>query len=1857
MEIRAKLSLAVNDFKSGLNTAKKELDSFGTSGSKFNSKFAKDVRSSFDQLGPNVKRSRREISREFDGIGKDIRSSIKSSLTNAWNPLQQGFSKASAKIGVNAAVIGGFFRSMTRDAAAHSKNVDSYINKNLVNRITSSEKGKVADMRNLTDFEKKSISSSRRMAKEAMLAQYGARDNTASKAAWLASNPTPAPASQFKDRIKLASFTPPAQDAISLKARVALYKQDAKELVASTAYKAKYEAVYQIGRAKRGAETFKKDSAAAWSGAKEFVAATAYKAKYEAVYLAGRAKQIAQARSAVAAESQAKKVELFNTQDFEKSMARTRYALYDVGQRLIAFGTSIAASLGQAVQAAIKFESAFTSVERTAAGVTDKENKLTGAGERLKKSLMDLATTTPISYEDITKVATLGAQMGIATDSLDKFTSTVTQFSAITGVSVDAAATAFGRLGQLLDVPASKFENLSSAITYAGVNSVATEAEILSMSESIAAASDQAGFAADEVIGMATALASLKVRPEEARGVLVRLFRTIDSSVSMGGAQLRDFGTLMGITSDEAKKLWQQDPNKFFTSFLQGANNAGNLNEAISALGITNSRELNVIQRLANNTDVLASSMADAHEQYLMGTYSAEAYSKVADDVASKLKMFQSAVEQAGASIGGPFAQALGTIASVLTTVLKSFAAAPAWLTGLISVLVAAAAGIILFKGAMFMAVAGLLAAKLAMKSLNIEGVSLAPSIANISALMQSMGIGAARTGGLLGILGLGFKKSKAAADSAAIANRGFMASLGWIGLALTAATTIAAIWGSAQQAAGSVRELGDAMIEAGGGSDELMKAVAKDTQVFEETGNSIGKLSVKMDAQSAAKAKLNAETLAGLEYADTYSKGMTEAADGTGKLADAEAVADAAQAKYNATLAQTNDLLKTQDFALGANTAAFMTNALAKYKDQGGNEQNFYSQFAGDTKNKTIAEAFGFNIATMVQKGMEKAGGSQEYITGIETEISKASSVFSGLTSQGYTAGEAIAQMGKQFNYSETQIAMLNSALGDGKSLYIDLPSYFMDGAKANDALRVSTEQTIAQQGIQKQALIDQGYSAEAAGDMVTGLSESLKKYLGSAIEVNAANNGAVDSFETFASGIKSTKGEMSGFSKSARDNIGNFQSFMNSSLEAATASGDGFVGGLARISAGLAVLKAQGKDTGEGFIQMRTWMVTAISAETSVVGAAGLATQLSAAQSTEAMIPLIKSWVATSTATGAAKTAQENYAKSLIDGLGGVAKGTDWAKAFGDAWKNAAVSTTKAKTALEALTDAIEKNLKKQQLKMNLEGAMDSLADSLLSGKKSFSVFTEEGRQSLGSLRGVIDSLSESSNGNKQVMANNLASLRLAMTRAGVTSTEAFAMIDAAMKATGKKGKTTATQVARDTKTLLSAIAGQATKVVVDTVRMGQKETKKSINDWVSDIKSVLADAFENRYGAQAAKDAITTVWNEIASSAADAAEAIRDAARAQGELTADKNILNYQLGIAVKYGDTLRAGAIRAKIAEKDAAIAAEGKKISDAQQSQNKTLVGDSQAAIDNRAKVRGLVQGYTEYLTALAKSGKSSEELKKEATKLSGEFLQQGKNMGFAEADLKSYTTAFETDFKTVINNLPSNITLKLDSTDPVITAIAAFVTAANEELAKITVIDLSGKTINGVDTGAKTDTSTDMPPAKVMPTSAEIKSYNKNKTDLANAITRSKRTGLTAAYKAAVAATIKAKTSAVKAFETKFGKGYKDGGLIMGPGTGTSDSIPAMLSNREYVVNAAAVKHYGTDFMNAINQMRVSSPMPSSAGAGTSNSGSGVVYLSPDDRQLLRAAIDRPITLYADNQKIAQSANAGNVVLAQRGSK
>lgn len=64
-------------------------------------------------------------------------------------------------------------------------------------------------------------------------------------------------------------------------------------------------------------------------------------------------------------------------------------------------------------------------------------------------------------------------------------------------------------------------------------------------------------------------------------------------------------------------------------------------------------------------------------------------------------------------------------------------------------------------------------------------------------------------------------------------------------------------------------------------------------------------------------------------------------------------------------------------------------------------------------------------------------------------------------------------------------------------------------------------------------------------------------------------------------------------------------------------------------------------------------------------------------------------------------------------------------------------------------------------------------------------------------------------------------------------------------------------------------------------------------------------------------------------------------------------------------------------------------------------------------------------------------------------------------------------------------------------------------------------------------------------------------------------------------------------------------KGFAKGGLVVGPGSGSSDSIPAMLSNGEYVFSAPAVQRIGPETLDAMHQGSAVVAAPAAGGSQT----------------------------------------------------
>lgn len=362
-------------------------------------------------------------------------------------------------------------------------------------------------------------------------------------------------------------------------------------------------------------------------------------------------------------QGRAAKTASADVKQMETSVISLRYANYDLATSMFALSAGITAAGVGVVTAFASQESAFTSVERTASGSLGS----------IRQDLIDLSTQIPLSFNELAGIATLGNQLGIASEDIKDFTTTVAQFSAVTGISAEETALAFGKLGNLLGVGAKDYDRLASSIALVGRTTAATEAQIVSVASEIAPAAAAAGFTADQVIGLSGALASLKVPPERSRSTILQFFETLNMAVAEGGDKLDNFASVVGVTASELQSMVRNGQGEdILSQFIGNVSTADTIEitQALDELGLAGLRTNPTIRALAGNMDLLQESIGTGAQGWSENIELQRQMAFVLDDLNTKWVTFLNAAMNAGAAIGSSVGPAIGGLLDTLKNLL-----------------------------------------------------------------------------------------------------------------------------------------------------------------------------------------------------------------------------------------------------------------------------------------------------------------------------------------------------------------------------------------------------------------------------------------------------------------------------------------------------------------------------------------------------------------------------------------------------------------------------------------------------------------------------------------------------------------------------------------------------------------------------------------------------------------------------------------------------------------------------------------------------------------------------------------------------------------------------------------------------------------------------------------------------------------------------------------------------------------------------------------------------------------------------------------------------------------------------------
>lgn len=304
-------------------------------------------------------------------------------------------------------------------------------------------------------------------------------------------------------------------------------------------------------------------------------------------------------------------------EDLEKAGKRLENSgrmLSEIGQTLTTTVTTPIAALGAvAIKASISFESAFASVRKT---VDATEAEFEGLSSEIKQMSTEVAT----SADEIAEVMAVAGQLGIATEHLSEFTRTMVDLGNSTDIVASEAASTLAKFANITNMDQSQFGNLGATLVDLGNNYATTESAIMNMAQRLAAAGHQVGLTEAQILGFATALSSVGIEAEMGGSAFSKALIKMEVAAATGGEALDDFAAVSGMTAEQFRVLWNNDPAAAFQAFIVGL--AAMDDQGLSAIatleeiGIAEVRLRDTLLRSVNATELFAETQVTANRAW-----------------------------------------------------------------------------------------------------------------------------------------------------------------------------------------------------------------------------------------------------------------------------------------------------------------------------------------------------------------------------------------------------------------------------------------------------------------------------------------------------------------------------------------------------------------------------------------------------------------------------------------------------------------------------------------------------------------------------------------------------------------------------------------------------------------------------------------------------------------------------------------------------------------------------------------------------------------------------------------------------------------------------------------------------------------------------------------------------------------------------------------------------------------------------------------------------------------------------------------------------------------------------------------
>lgn len=338
----------------------------------------------------------------------------------------------------------------------------------------------------------------------------------------------------------------------------------------------------------------------------------------------------------------------------------------DFGDKQIMQGMGMAGALAVPVKLAVDLENAQADLKK----VADFSSKQMETG--FYKAMRNFSENSPLSQVELFQIAGAGAQAGIKTDELERYTKDAAKIKVAFDMNTEAAGNFLAKTRAQLNLDQNGVMEYANVINYLANNVAATAPEIADISSRVAGLGGMAGISKEGVAALGASLVSVGVPSEVAATGLKNISLGLMAGTSATKKQAAAFKSL-GLDVEDVAKRMTKDGEGTLIDVFQRIKKLPKDVQAATLKNLFGKESIQSASELAKHIDEVSKNMKNAHNKSKTnGSVDAE-YNQRLKTMGNAFSTLKNRVVNMGVDLGSALGPSLVQVANSIGPLITKF--------------------------------------------------------------------------------------------------------------------------------------------------------------------------------------------------------------------------------------------------------------------------------------------------------------------------------------------------------------------------------------------------------------------------------------------------------------------------------------------------------------------------------------------------------------------------------------------------------------------------------------------------------------------------------------------------------------------------------------------------------------------------------------------------------------------------------------------------------------------------------------------------------------------------------------------------------------------------------------------------------------------------------------------------------------------------------------------------------------------------------------------------------------------------------------------------------------------------------